>query len=378
MSLDGVYFFDRNHYISSSNQKQSSLETEINSEDNNSIALTINDASKDGNVLAKGVFDHTSVSAEAISTILAEAQSSAEVFGEPINVTTFNTYGYQNVNVDNEVNTLIQNNDIIGLQEPSFDELIRYAADNKDTHGVILGLENNGGEYAPIIFNKERFDVVHTESIHLPGNDNRAATFAVLRDKSTGALTVVGNTHLSSANSISDRVDNFDLVSQKVSDLTTQYGADGGLVLGDFNLSTSGSGFGDYSGQIPTFEHGGNIDGVLVLEADADATDPLVTDGGASDHNAVTRTVKFKYDAVTTQDNLDLPTIEPSRLNLYIDPEQYYQRSDEYNLEDAYGLPSSKPNGRPSVSESPHREYDIINDRPVFLLPPPPPPGGGR
>jgi len=291
-------------------------------------------------------------------------------YSDPINIATFNTYGYKNVNVDAQVNSLIQDNDIVGLQEPAFDELIRYAAANRHTHGVILGLENSGGEYAPIIFNKNRFDAVHTSSIRLPGG-KRTATFAVLRDKTTGALTVVGNTHLSASNAIADRRANLEFAERLVQDLVTRFGAEGSVLMGDFNMGVPHEGGSYSSASLPTFERGGNIDGVLVYETDAIASNPVVTDGGASDHNAVSREVRFKYDPTESSDHFDLPKVGFSRLNLIIHQGQEYHRKDEYKLEDAYGLTSSRSRtGRAAVNTSPHRRHDLIRDTPISSSPP--------
>jgi len=317
------------------------------------------------NRLAKGYLNAQSLNSKSISGI--DFGDFGEIFKptytDPVSFATYNTW---NANVDNEVNNLFQTTDIIGFQEDRAEDYFKYAAAAEDSHGVILGLENSYGDNSAIFYNKERFEPVHVESELLPGDD-RAVTYAVLREKETGALIVVANVHLTAESHLYDqKVENFDYVQDRVLALQDQFDAEGAVLLGDFNLDLS---------SIPESGYQSGIDGVLVFGDDDIANSSQTLDGGGSDHNIVTREVQFQYNSEKTEDNFSHEAIEFHHYNIIFDPNQHYQRKDQEDLKEAFGYAPPPRSGRGTSSPAGRWEPTAPPAPPPSS---PPPPRAGR
>ena len=126
----------------------------------------------------------------------------------------------------------------------------------------------------------------------------RVANFILLKDTQTGATVLVSNTHLDN-NSEAARQSGIQKINAKIESIKAKFPVDSVIAGGDFNtnpnsaapsLGLNGAAYVPGHG---TFENGANIDGILVSgsETGTAASGYRVTDGGASDHNIVSRSV---------------------------------------------------------------------------------------
>mgnify|MGYP001041500313 CR=1 FL=1 len=218
----------------------------------------------------------------------------------PATFSTFNTAGHHNADVEPQVDNLIQNSQVLGLQETNETQLGHLIARHGNT--------NDSGEYSPIFYDKSRFEPVHTESVELPGG--RVGNIAVLRDKESGALVTVGNAHYKAGNTAGEKIEEHQIMTDAMNNVTENFNTLGQVLLGDFNVTIKALN-NEYDNQ--DFGTGSRatvgdrtFDGVGETNA-ATSTDPNVIDGGESDHNSVSRTFTFDYNPEET--NFHLPTV---------------------------------------------------------------------
>ena len=138
--------------------------------------------------------------------------------GAPIRVMTFNIR-YDNpedgldawpYRKDMVVDVLRSNRvDVAGLQEAMMAQIDTLAARLPEYAWLGVGRDDGkrGGEFAPIFYRRDRFDVLSQDTFwlsehpHVPGSRSwdaalpRIATWAVLRDRQTGDRLLVVNTH---------------------------------------------------------------------------------------------------------------------------------------------------------------------------------------
>jgi endonuclease/exonuclease/phosphatase family metal-dependent hydrolase len=228
--------------------------------------------------------------------------------GESISVSTFNTRYDQGRAAVDTVKNLAKTKDIILLQEVKGTTLEHVTAGIFDTHEPYLGQGNekgNNGEFSPVYFNRKKFDAVHMEHMQLNEKGDsgagsaREANFVLLKDKQTGATTLVVNTHLDNFSAAS-RQEGIDKIDKKVAEIKSTYPVDSVMVGGDFNenpnnfKSKTGLNGANYEHGMGTFKNGAILDGILVSQPNTGtiASDSYtVTDGGASDHHIVSRDI---------------------------------------------------------------------------------------
>lgn len=135
--------------------------------------------------------------------------------------------------------------DLVGAQEVLHHQLTDLLERLPEFSYVGVGREDGKtkGEYAPILYRKDRFDVVRHGDFWLAEDMNavgvkgwdaaceRVATWAVLKDKNTGKEFFMLNTHLDHMGKVA-RHEGASLVLQQVNDLS---GGLPSIVTGDFN-----------------------------------------------------------------------------------------------------------------------------------------------
>lgn len=145
--------------------------------------------------------------------------------------------------------------DIIGMQEVVYNQLI-------DLQKILAGYNyvgkgrNDGdtaGEYTPIFWKEERFDLVDHSQFWLSDTPEvigsrgwdaalpRIVTWAALEDKHTGRTVYTFNTHFDHRG-IEARRNSIDLISDKISEIARNAPI---LVMGDFNIRREHPAFGD-------------------------------------------------------------------------------------------------------------------------------------
>lgn len=135
--------------------------------------------------------------------------------------------------------------DVFGLQEAHYGWMRYIAGQLKDTYAYVgVGKDDGGikGEFSPVFYKKDKYDVVNkgnlwlSETPEIPGLgwdavENRTCAYAVLKDKETGEEYAVFNTHLDhigetamceGANLVDQRADAFNGIKT--------------VVMGDFNV----------------------------------------------------------------------------------------------------------------------------------------------
>ena len=243
---------------------------------------------------------------------------------KPITVSTFNTRYDQGAAAVDTLNRIAPHNDILLLQEVKNNAMMSITSNLFGSHAPYLGETHNHdwqGEYEPIFYNKKRFEAVYTDHIQLNeagdlgAGSPRHANFVLLKDRQTGATVLVSNTHLDNWSDASQQ-SGIEKIKAKIASIKAQYPVDSVISGGDFNrdpnsaASTLGLQGANYSfNSLPTLRDGGNADGILVSGRDAGtaASGFKVTDGGASDHNIVSRSVQ-----VTAHDDPRKAALKPA------------------------------------------------------------------
>ena len=229
----------------------------------------------------------------------------------PIHVSQLNTRYDQGAAAVGTVQKLAKDKDIILLTEVKGDTLEHVTAGIFDTHEPYLGQGNDKGyegEFSPIYFNRKKFDAVYTEHIQLNEKGDsgagsaREANFVLLKDKQTGATILVANTHLDNLSRQSQN-EGIEKIKSKIEEIKSKYPVDSVMIGGDFNRNPNdlqkdtGLRGANYNPQLGTFENGSNLDGILVSQpkdGTFSSNNYTVTDGGASDHNVVSRNISVQ------------------------------------------------------------------------------------
>ena len=136
--------------------------------------------------------------------------------------------------------------DIVGLQEVKDNQLQDLATRLTD-YGFVGQARDDGkrqGEYNPIFYKKNRFNLLRSGTFWLSPNSEepslgwdaaykRIATWAILQDKATMKSVVVVNTHLDHVGALS-RVNGASLIKERVSRMTNELPI---ILMGDLNTT---------------------------------------------------------------------------------------------------------------------------------------------
>jgi len=142
------------------------------------------------------------------------------------------------------------NADIIGMQEVEAEQAdwLRARFPRYVFHGVGRTDGQRAGEFAPILFRRDRFEPVDSGHFWLsptpetPGSRGwdaaleRMASWARLKDRATGRTLLVLNTHLDHRG-VEARVRSLELIRERVASLAN---GDPLIITGDFNTSADG------------------------------------------------------------------------------------------------------------------------------------------
>jgi len=142
------------------------------------------------------------------------------------------------------------NADIIGMQEVEAEQAdwLRARFPRYVFHGVGRTDGQRAGEFAPILFRRDRFEPVESGHFWLsptpetPGSRGwdaaleRMASWARLKDRATGRTLLVLNTHLDHRG-VEARVRSLELIRERVASLAR---GDPVIITGDFNTSADG------------------------------------------------------------------------------------------------------------------------------------------
>lgn len=136
--------------------------------------------------------------------------------------------------------------DVFGLQEAHYGWMRYISGQFKDTYAYVgVGKDDGGikGEFSPVFYNKNKFDVVEkgdfwlSETPDMPGlgwdaAENRTCAYAILKDKQTGDEYAVFNTHLDhiGETAIREGAKLIVRMTEKFRDMKT-------VVTGDFNVT---------------------------------------------------------------------------------------------------------------------------------------------
>ena len=145
--------------------------------------------------------------------------------------------------------------DLLGLQEPVRTELMNLLS-GMPGYTMLGRARDDGresGEYSPILYRTERFYVEHTGTYWLSLTPNvvsrnwnsacnRVATWAVFRDKKTGARFLYTNTHLDHK-SDSARQHQMEVIKSKMVELRSTYGSMPMMLTGDFNVQSTATAY---------------------------------------------------------------------------------------------------------------------------------------
>lgn len=140
-----------------------------------------------------------------------------------------------------------QNLDIIGMQEVLYNQLEDLKARLPEYDEVGVGREDGKtqGEYAPLFFKKDRFEVLDSNTFWLSqypdsvgfigwdGACTRIATWAKLKEKSTGKVFMAVNTHFDHVG-VEARTKSALLIIEKIKEIVGEQPA---VLTGDFNVS---------------------------------------------------------------------------------------------------------------------------------------------
>lgn len=137
--------------------------------------------------------------------------------------------------------------DIVGMQEvlhPQLEDLIRLLPEY-DYVGVGRTDGMTKGEYSPVFFLRDRFEVLDkgnfwlSETPDVPGSKGwdaaleRIASYAKLRDKATGKVFMAVNTHFDHVG-VTARKESAKLIMRKIQEIV---GMQPAVVTGDFNIT---------------------------------------------------------------------------------------------------------------------------------------------
>jgi hypothetical protein len=176
-------------------------------------------------------------------------------YTDSINFGTFNVYGSEGTDSQEKmdyIGNLAAQTDILGLQEAGGHEVqSRLVEELSDTHSAYLGNGTN-----PIFFNKDKFELIDAREEKMAegakeSDPDRTTTFAVLRDKETGALTLVTNRHQQNdADNVNDadgdRAAHMEKTNQVAEEIMSKYPIDARVDLGDFNSAPTSEQLEDY------------------------------------------------------------------------------------------------------------------------------------
>ena len=137
--------------------------------------------------------------------------------------------------------------DIVGLQEVLHNQLndLRVRLPEYDYVGVGRTDGGTKGEYTPVFFLRDRFDVLEkgnfwlSETPDVPGSRGwdaaleRIASYVKLKDKATGKVFMAVNTHFDHVG-VTARRESAKLIMRKIRDIVGKQPA---VVTGDFNVS---------------------------------------------------------------------------------------------------------------------------------------------
>lgn len=147
---------------------------------------------------------------------------------------------------ENVVNFIkIEQMDVIGMQEVLYSQ-IEYLENNLPNYqrlGVGRDDGKTKGEYSPIFFKKERYELVDSNTFWLSPNQNQAGkgwdaayiricTWAKLLDKKKKETILFLNTHLDNEGEQA-RIKSIDLIMDVIKDMHHKGGT---VLMGDFNL----------------------------------------------------------------------------------------------------------------------------------------------
>lgn len=135
--------------------------------------------------------------------------------------------------------------DLIGLQEPIYEQILDLQKDLPEYHWYGIGLEDGRlkGHFDPILYKKNRFDLLDSGSFFLSTTPDipsigwdamfkRGVTWLKLKDLFTDKVFYFFNTHFDYHGSIAREKSAF-LLRQKIAEISTDFHF---LVVGDFNL----------------------------------------------------------------------------------------------------------------------------------------------
>lgn len=147
-----------------------------------------------------------------------------------------------------QVGDFLANNklDVIGLQEVKLAQMMDLIGLMPEYDHVGVGRDDGkeAGEFCPLFFRKDRFNVLRSGTFWLSATPdkpsrgwdaacNRIATWAILQDKATLRSVIVLNTHLDHIGAQS-RVNAVELIKERLGRMTNGTPV---IVTGDFNVS---------------------------------------------------------------------------------------------------------------------------------------------
>ena len=164
-----------------------------------------------------------------------------------------NTWANRCIGIQNFIDSVRP--DMMGMQEPVRTELMNLLS-GMPGYSMLGVARDNGqesGEYSPILYLTDRLLVEHTGTYWLSKTPevvskswssacNRIATWALFRDKQTGARFIYTNTHLDHI-SDSAREHQMEVIKTKMTELRAQYGNLPMMLTGDFNVKRTGSAY---------------------------------------------------------------------------------------------------------------------------------------
>lgn len=158
---------------------------------------------------------------------------------------SLNNWKYRKDSVANFIRT--QKLDIVGMQEVLHNQLEDLKASLPEYSGVGVGREDGKtkGEYAPIFFKKDRFEILENNTFWLSqypdsvgfigwdGACTRIATWAKMKDKQSGKVFMAINTHFDHVGTEARRKSAL-LIIDKIKEIVGDQPA---VLTGDFNVN---------------------------------------------------------------------------------------------------------------------------------------------
>ena len=145
--------------------------------------------------------------------------------------------------------------DLMGIQEPTLEWMNEFRARFSDEYGILgcsfMGHNATDGEWNPILYRLDRFDVVDSGTFWLTDTpdqvsvvegalDTRICTWAILTDKLTGKTFVFANTHLDHTDNDNVRIEQAGYLIDNLADKISQYPF---MITGDFNTTPSSNSY---------------------------------------------------------------------------------------------------------------------------------------